>query len=436
MKNRTSSVTMAAVTAAALVGGCRTGGSSGLVELGEPHAVSSSTAVGSAPMFAVSATGAQAAAWVSAPGGGTDGRLYVSIDGAAPVELRDPLGPIEAHGEAPPKIEYAADGSLSALYVVARVMPGLRFPVAALRFVRSTDGGRTWSRPVTVTDDKEFGSHNFHALHSGADGALYLTWLDSREGKSAPFLTRSTDGGNTWERNRRVSAGEACPCCRTAIATGKDGSLYVAWRTVDPGNIRDVVVARSTDHGVTFSQPVIVHHDGWVYPGCPHAGPSMRLDQRNRIHITWWTGREGIAGVHYARSDDGGRSFTTYVPLGTAEFSQPAHVQLALGAEDQVVVAWDDGTRETPQVLLRLSRNGGRTFGPAQPVSSADRAAMFPVLAVTGDDVTVAWSEHSAEHHRNEMVADSMQKATNPNAPKGLHAVGEAQVIARRGKLL
>jgi hypothetical protein len=406
------------------------------VAFGEEFAVSAHTEVGAAPMFSVAPDGREVVAWISAPEGGSDGRLYLSVDGGAPLELRDPLGPIEAHGESPPKIVFGPDGALNALYVVPKVVPGNRFPLAALRFTRSVDGGVNWTDPVSVTDDAEFGSHNFHALHAGGDGALYVTWLDSREGTSSVFLTRSADGGATWESNRRITQTEACPCCRTAIATDSgDGTLYVAWRIVMPGNVRDVVVARSTDHGMTFGEPVVVHDDGWVYPGCPHAGPSMHVDAERRLHIAWWTGREGIAGVHYARSDDGGRTFQRSIPLGVAEYSQPAHVQLALGTDGVVLVAWDDGTMAAPRVVLRASRDGGSTFGPTQIVSGEGRAATFPVLSVSGGRVMVAWSEVGETTHHEEATADSLQRAADPNAPQGLHEIGESRVRARRGEL-
>ena len=86
---------------------------------GSAERLSASTDAGTAPMFAVSPSGAESAAWVSAPGGGSDGRLYVSTSGAAPAELKDPLGSIEPHGEAPPKVAYSRDGALNALFVVA-----------------------------------------------------------------------------------------------------------------------------------------------------------------------------------------------------------------------------------------------------------------------------------------------------------------------------
>jgi BNR repeat protein len=396
--------------------------------------VSRVTDVGTAPMFAVSPAGNEAVAWVSAPGGGTDGRLYVSVAGGAPIELRDPLGPIEAHGESPPKLVYAPDGALAALYVVARVAPGKRFPIAALRFTRSSDGGRTWSEPATVTDDRTFGEHNFHALHAARDGALYVAWLDGREGKSAAYLTRSTDGGRTWETNRRVATGDACPCCRAAVATASDGTVYVAWRQVLAGNIRDVVVAKSADHGRTWTAPVRVHADDWVFAGCPHAGPALQVDTHDRLHVVWWTGKAKAAGVYYARSDDGAKTFTSAVPLGTAEFSQPAHVQLALGPAGEVAAAWDDGTKQVPQIVVRVSLNSGRSFGPRVPVSAAGRWAGFPVLVLRTGAISVAWSEESVEAAVR--AAQAMPDMKNPKAMMGLKAVGTAQVLVRRGTIL
>ena len=264
------------------------------------------------------------------------------------------------------------------------------------------------------------------------DGDLYVAWLESSQGKSKTFLTRSVDGGTTWTTPVLADTTQSCPCCRTAIATAIDGTLYLAWRTVLPGNVRDVVVAKSTDRGATWSQPVRVHADNWVFDGCPHAGPSMQVDSAGTVHIAWWTGLQGKAGVYYARSTDDAATFHDPVALGVGEFSAPAHVQLALGG-GKVVAVWDDGTVKTPKVVMRVSADGGATFAPATLVSADGRAATFPVLALRDQDVTIAWSEQSqAEHDHAKETAPNMK---DPKAVKGLSRVGESAVRVRTGRL-
>ncbi|HEX5830614.1 MAG TPA: sialidase family protein [Gemmatimonadaceae bacterium] len=420
-----------ALALAAALAACRPGPD---VALDAARAVDAGSDPGAAPIVATAGDGREAVAWVSAPGGGSEGRLHVRVNGAAPVELRDALGPIEPHGEAPPKLAWDGDGRLHALYVVSRLVPGRRFPASALRHATSADGGRTWGAPSTVTDDSlEFGSHNFHALHAASDGTLYVAWLDGRAGRSATFVTHSTDGGRTWAPNVRVTAGESCPCCRTAIATARDGTVYLAWRAVLPGSVRDVVVARSRDLGATWTTPVRVHADDWVFDGCPHAGPALQVDAAGRVHVAWWTGREGGAGVWYARSDDGARTFAAPVPLGVAEFSRPAHVQLALADGERVVAAWDDGTRRIPRVVLRVSRNGGRGFGAPVAVSDDGRATSFPVLATPGRTVRVLWAEQSAGAHEHAEHARPNMK--DSSAVMGLKTVGASRVLRREGRL-
>lgn len=401
------------------------------LEFSPPKAISAVTNVGVAPMFAVSPNGNQAVAWISASGGGTDGRLYISVDGAQPSEISDTLGPIEAHGESPPKIAYGPDGSLHAIYVVAKVVPDARFPLAALRHVASRDGGKTWTQPMRVTDDMDFGSHNFHALHITQSGRVYAAWLDGRLGKSGAYITWSDDNGATWNQNIRASVDEACPCCRTAIASDTGGVVYLAWRTVLPGNIRDIVVARSTNGGATWDKPERVHADGWVFDGCPHAGPSLAVDAKHRLHAVWWTGKQRNAGVFYARADDGVH-FGEPVPIAVKPQSAPSHVQLAVEG-DRVAITWDDGFVRVPTVNVRVSNDGGGTFG--EPIIASDKArvASFPVLALTAKEMTLAWTEEDPSSHDKAEAAKPNMK--DPNMHMGLSPVGEAKVVSRTARL-
>ena len=399
--------------------------------------VSHETENGATPMFLSTPSGTRVVAWVSAPDGGSDGTLNLSVTPAGASQplststVRDPLGAIEAHGEAPPQLAADSAGAISVLYAVGKEVPGERFPVSAMRFIRSTDQGKTWSEPVTVNDQHEFGSHNFHALTVSPDGSLLATWLDGREGHSGVWMSRSKDGGKTWQANRPIYSDPTCPCCRTSVAVAGDGAIYVAWRAILPGDVRDVVVTKSIDGGQTWAKPVRPRADDWVYPGCPHAGPSLEVDSRGRVHVAWWTGKEGEAGVYYARSDDGGERFTAQA-IATGDRARPAHIQLALAPAEGVYVAWDDGLSEMPRVLLRRSVDGGRSFGSEAMLSQPGVAASFPVVAVYGDSVAVAWSQTTAAEHRA-LLASKVDMG-DPKAVQLLPRVGQSEILLRAGR--
>jgi len=150
------------------------------------------------------------------------------------------------------------------------------------------------------------------------------------------------------------------------------------------------------------------------------------------LHVGWWTGKAGEAGVYHARSDDRGRSFTAQ-PIEVGERASPAHVQLALGGDGTVYVVWDDGLGDVPRVRLRRSRDWGKTFEPIATLSDADAAASFPVLAVYGDSVAVAWSQTTEAEHRARLAARVDMK--DPKAVMQLPRVGQSEILLRTGRL-
>jgi hypothetical protein len=255
-------------------------------------------------------------------------------------------------------------------------------------------------------------SHTFHDLYVDHDGTVFASWIDGRATEAArragaphhgaahdghdgaaggePLgpeirVARSTDGGRTFGASAVVDR-DACPCCRTSLARGPDGTLYVAWRKIFAGDVRDIVVARSTDGGATWEAPVKVHEDGWVYPGCPHAGPSIAVDSSGTLHVVWYTGAPGRAGLYLATSRDGARTFGPPQPLGPAGSTPVSHARVA-AAGDGVWVAWED--RTAPAGRVTLSRCG--PDGVARSAGELPGAARSPAIAAAGAGAAVAW---------------------------------------------
>ena len=201
-------------------------------------------------------------------------------------------------------------------------------------------------------------------------------------------VAKSTDGGKTFGPSLVVD-GNVCPCCRTSLAVGADGSVFVAWRKVYAGDVRDVVVATLAPGAAAFGAPVSVHQDGWVFPGCPHAGPSLAVDGAGKVHVAWYTGKDGRQGLWHAVSADGARTFGEPVALLTGKWVPPSQVALAANG-DRVWAAWDERREAAGPVTLARIGADGRV-----DVQAREAGGRSPALARTASGVLLAW--HTGE---------------------------------------
>jgi hypothetical protein len=97
-----------------------------------------------------------------------------------------------------------------------------------------------------------------------ARGTLYLAWSDERSGDADILLARSTDGGQTWGAPVRVNddpVGDGKDQFQPQIAVAPNGVVSVMFfdRRRDSSNLLiDVYLAQSTDGGQTFHPNVRV----------------------------------------------------------------------------------------------------------------------------------------------------------------------------------
>ncbi|MDP9131879.1 MAG: exo-alpha-sialidase [Nitrospirota bacterium] len=270
-----------------------------------------------------------------------------------------------------------------------------------LRLSRSTDRGQSFQPSLLVNDDPGVIQHTFDALHRDSDGRLHLSWIDGREGKKEPgtYVARSMDRGVSVMKNLKLDEG-TCVCCRTAITSGPDGMVYVAWRKIFEGNIRETVVARSIDHGDTFEAPVIVGHDQWVFPACPHRPASMAVDRQGRLYVVWYTeGTDEIPAVYIAASNDRGKTFSQKRKLNMAKATFPDHPQVAVDPDGRIVVVWEEQAPVKRDVVVSVSTDRGETFSTPQKVN--DKKSQTPMVAVNSHGLfALAWMEHGMPGHK------------------------------------
>ena len=348
-----------------------------------------------------------------------DGNLWfarTSDRGASwstPVRVTSTPDDVHPHGESSARLVASARGVLAAVWTNSIDVPGRQWPASNIRFARSTDGGATWSRTITLNDDTSAapGGHTFHGAAWAGDSSLLVAWLDERGGATPGdsaddgghlghhpesnlepdariYLASSLNGGARWGPNQPLW-GAACPCCRVSLARGPDGNVVAGWRKHFPGSVRDPVVAPVVAGPSPPGPETRVATDGWVYPGCPHTGPGVTVDARGTTHVAWLTGKTSGEGVFYTRQPAGG-SFAP--PVEVLSGRMTAHPRVAALPDGGAVVAVDPDSREfSGLVLVRVSPDG--RVVARRKVASALGADHPDVVALADSTVLVAWTQ-------------------------------------------
>lgn len=234
--------------------------------------------------------------------------FFTSFDaGQSWVDGQIPFGSGNGSGDPAPafdsKFEFECDGDPCSLALMAQLqnvagVGGFWVAAGSVGVSRSTDGGLTWEKPVTVFKgqgagigpankavfwDKEYiavdnnpGSDSFGRIYVTA--TRFVNGVQGAYTESPIFLSYSDDGGLTWSRPQEISGSNPDVCTYQETgppnecdedqfsypAVAPDGTLYVhffngqnqaQWEVPFEFDSQ-IMVVRSDDGGESFSDPV------------------------------------------------------------------------------------------------------------------------------------------------------------------------------------
>lgn len=276
-----------------------------------------------------------------------------------------------------------------------------------LYYARSTDGGNTFTTTVL---DSDYSSGN-PDICVDAMGYVYVVYTNYFLGFDADVKLRvSTNMGASFGSAINIAStgySEYLPAVAVQ-GSGASSTLHIAYTYAhdnESGNERydtDVLYKKVTNAG---SSPVVgsavgvatyVNRSEYVLPN------SIACDALGNVHIVYtfnWT--YDNYDVYYARSTDGGASFTTTNLVGTSyDEYQP---RIAIDANNNPHIVWQDNRSGNYDIWYTNSSNNGVSFLPysghikinkdATTQSQACATILFVNAENARKELCVAWAD-------------------------------------------
>jgi hypothetical protein len=243
-------------------------------------------------------------------------------------------------------------------------------------------------------------------IASDNQGHLHVVYEAGNDGKSHLYYLQSSDQGKAWTNPIDISCDQRL-AQYASITVDKDQAVDAVWNGIKDSEREgkaDVYFARSSDGGKTFSPARAIFSSS-----CKSSGPSIAAGFDGGIHIVWCevsaTSAEKL--IFYSRSNDNGLTWSAKQLLALENQKEGSGVssQPTVGVSDDGVVhaAWVDVTpgKIAPDIFYAKYENG--TWSKPTNVSCAARIAQQPVIACGRQHkVFLTWVDNS----RKEMAQD------------------------------
>jgi len=233
-----------------------------------------------------------------------------------------------------------------------------------------------------------------------AAGRLWVAYTALEAGGANIVLQWTADEGRTWSAPQRVLRTpepiEASGESRPKLAFGPAGQFYLTWtRPLGKPYTGEIRFARSTDGGRTFSAPQPVHRDRALIT---HRFDTLLVDRDGRLFVAWIDKRDAEAARAQKRAYRGAGIYYAVSDDGGASFR--SEVRLAEHSCECCRIALaQDGAGRVHALWRHVFEPNVRDFATA--VLAADGQPPAPERASFDD-----WHIDACPHHGGALAFD------------------------------
>lgn len=264
-------------------------------------------------------------------------------------------------------------------------------------------------------------------LFTGADGRVYLTWIE-KTGDQARALRFAVRDGKGWSEPGTIVEAENLYVNWAdfpSLIALPDRTLAAHWlvKSSLDRNAYDVHIARSADGGKSWSKPVVPHRDGTM---TEHGFVSLLPWSAGRVAAVWLDGRNFKETTHEGHESSANEMTLRYTAIdpkgrGSGDVLLDSRVcdccqtSAAMTSEGAIVVYRDRSEREVRDISV-VRFNKGRWTEPRTLNMDGWEIQGCPIngpsVAAEGRRVAVAWFTAAKETPRVNVIFSTDAGAT------------------------
>jgi hypothetical protein len=237
---------------------------------------------------------------------------------------------------------------------------------------------------LTASDSISYTPYNNSHGMAVHDQSVHIAWTDRRDGAGEVYYKRSLDGGITWGNDIRITPDDDVFSGRATIALWKN-EIHIVWMDRRDGN-NELYYTRSTNNGNTWSDEVRLTDDA-----ANSEYPSLAVDFQS-LHLVWNDTRHGASEIYYKRSTNGGLSWSDDIRF--TNHAGDSYKPSVAVVDSLVHVAWEDIRNGTSEIFYNHSSDNGITWGTDEKLSNSLSNCFAPCISANGDIVFATWDDN------------------------------------------
>tara|TARA_B100001173_G_scaffold264878_1_gene239666 strand:- start:318 stop:1013 length:696 start_codon:yes stop_codon:yes gene_type:complete len=201
-------------------------------------------------------------------------------------------------------------------------------------------------------------------------------------------LRSGTIDKNLALTNMQNIDGLVCECCQTDITITDKGPIGV-YRDRSEEETRDIYITKLENDVWSKGKPL--HLDNWKINGCPVNGPVI-TGSNNDITVAWYTRAGGRSNIKIARSTDYGDTFNEPILLGTNE--TVGHISMTDDTAGNTWLLWQKTANKgsIELVLTKIENESNKIMHKVIEEAGKTPRFSFPQITRNNDQIILAYS--------------------------------------------